>query len=81
MRSIRSGDLVRFIRDQSDEIEKVLFPGAEGEVYLVVSRPKMSVYTVPGDRSHETLSVEIVRGTQIQTVPVNVLERDCSPEK
>lgn len=81
MRSIRLGDLVRFIRDQSDEIEKVLFPGSSGEVYLVVSGPKMSVYTNRGDGSHETLSVEIVRGIQIQTVPVNILERDCSPEK
>ena len=77
MRNIRSGDLVRFIKGRSDEIEKVLFPGSQGEVYLVVSPPKMSVYSDPGrqrGRTHETLTVEIAQGTQVKKVPVNILE-------
>lgn len=77
MRSVRAGDLVRFVKGRSDEIEKILFPRSSGDVYLVVSPPKMSVYSDPnerGGRTHETLTVEIAQGVQIRKVPVNILE-------
>jgi len=73
---IRAGDLVSFIKGRSDEIEKTIFPDCLVSVYLVVSDPKMKVFTMsPGERSHETLSVEIMAGTSVHTVPVNILER------
>ena len=77
MRSVRAGDLVKFVKGRSDEIEKILFPQSAGDVYLVVSPPKMSVYSDPnerGGRTHETLTVEVAQGTQIRKVPVNILE-------
>lgn len=76
MSSIRSGDLVRFIAGRSDEIEKLVFPENDGCTYLVLSEPKMKVFTVsPGERSHETLSVDIMFGASVRTVPINILER------
>ena len=77
MRNIRKGDLVRFSQGRSCEIEKILFPKSKRGVYLVVSAPKMSVYSddsVRAGRTHETLTVEIAQGTTIQKVPVNILE-------
>ena len=77
MRNIRKGDLVKFSQGRSCEIEKILFPKSKSDVYLVVSAPKMSVYSddsVRAGRTHETLTVEIAQGTTIQKVPVNILE-------
>tara|TARA_A100001515_G_scaffold4624_1_gene4540 strand:- start:638 stop:910 length:273 start_codon:yes stop_codon:yes gene_type:complete len=77
MRNIRKGDLVKFSQGRSCEIEKVLFPESKRDVYLVVSSPKMSVYSDEGSRSgraHETLTVEIAQGIRIKKVPVNILE-------
>ena len=77
MRNIRKGDLVKFVSGRSDEIEKILFPASTKDVYLVVSAPKMTVYSdssVRAGRTHETLTVEIAQGTHIKKVPVNILE-------
>ena len=74
--NIKVGDLVSFIKGQSDEVEGILFPGNKGSLYLVVSDPKMKVFT--GQKkysSHETLSVDIMLGTNVATVPVNLLQR------
>ena len=76
MRNVREGELVKFVKGRSDEIEKILFPESPGEIYLVVSPPRMSVYSDPnerGGRTHETLTVEIARGTLVRKVPVNIL--------
>ena len=76
MKSIRAGDLVKFVKGRSDELEKTLFPDAvSDDVYLVIVGPKMMVYSNSGVSSQELLSVEIMKGTQIKKVPVSILER------
>lgn len=75
MSSVRSGDLVRFV-PKEHRLEKAMFPENDKSVYLVISDPKMKVFTAgQGETSYETLSVEIMCGTRVQTVPVNLLER------
>ena len=76
MSNIRSGDLVRFVKGRSDELEKLVFPENETSVYLVVSDPKMKVFTAAqGESSHETLTVDLMSGTTVRSVPINMLER------
>ena len=76
MSNIRPGDLVRFAPERADALEKMVFPENEKNVYLVISEPKMKVFTASqGESSHETLTVDIMFGTTVRAVPVNVLVR------
>ena len=63
------------MKGKPNALEKTLFPDAvNGDIYLVISDPRMTVYSSSGTVSQELLSVEIMAGTRIKKVPVNVLK-------